>query len=110
MNSIDKINLLLTKLGMTGADLERAIGVSQSVYSQWNTGRTTPSKRSLSKIAIVLGVSIEELLPDETKKESASITGNELNKSLIEKLSLLTDEEMLQVSSFVQGLIASRKV
>ena len=65
LNSIDKINIILAKLGKTGADLEREIGVSASVYSQWNTGRTAPSKRSLVKVAAALNVNVEDLLPDQ---------------------------------------------
>lgn len=111
MNSIDKINVLLAKLGKTGADLEREIGVSASVYSQWNTGRTAPSKKSLVKVAAALNVPVESILPDinETKKEPVPISENELDLHLIELLTSLTPDEMRQVDAFVQGLLAARK-
>lgn len=67
MAIIDKINFGLSNIGKTGADLEKAIGVSHSVYSQWNTGKTKPSKRRLPDIAAFLGVSVEWLLSEETE-------------------------------------------
>lgn len=71
MDSIDKINQILLSKGMTGAELEKAIGVSHSVYSQWNTRRTKPSTKSLKKVADVLGVSIEQILPDDEEVSAA---------------------------------------
>lgn len=75
MTSIEKINILLTQHGMSGADLERAIGVSNSVYSQWNTGATKPSRRNLKKIADYFQIDVTELLDDppvEHKDEQSS--------------------------------------
>lgn len=79
MDSIDKINQILLSKGMTGAELEKAIGVSHSVYSQWNTRRTKPSTKSLKKVADVLDVSIERILPDD-EEVSAAFYGEELTK------------------------------
>lgn len=65
MDSIAKINKLLRERGMTGRQLEIAIGVSHSVYSQWNTHRTKPSVGNLKKIAETLGVDYADLLEDD---------------------------------------------
>lgn len=82
MDSIDKINLHLARLGMSGADLERKIGVSNSVYSQWNTKSTKPSKKSLMKVADALGVDVSELMPDSLdKKEKPSAESEELDET-----------------------------
>lgn len=106
MDSIDKINILLSKHGMSGAELSRAIGVSNSVYSQWNTKTTKPSKRSLSKIASVFGVDILDVMADseEAEKEKpAQVSGLSVEEikdafrgksfeELTEILAALTDE------------------
>lgn len=78
MEAIDKINAILKQKGLSGAELERMIGVSNSVYSQWNTGSTKPSNKSLAKVASALDVDISEILPDASKrqKKSATITGD----------------------------------
>ncbi len=77
MDTIDKINYYLVKQGKTGADLSRALGLSNSIYSQWNKKKTKPKTSKLSVIAEYLGVSVADLLPDDeevlpkAKKESA---------------------------------------
>ena len=81
MDAIDKINIALARKGMSGAELEQLIGVSNSVYSQWNTKRTKPSKKSLAKVAAALGIDVAEILPDEltakNKEKPAPEAGNE---------------------------------
>lgn len=75
MDSIDKINHILVERNMSGAELSRQIGVSSGVFSQWNTKRTKPSLRNISKIAAVLNVPVGVLMPDletEATKKSAS--------------------------------------
>lgn len=80
MASIDRINRLLSERGITGAELTREIGLSNSVYSQWNTGRTKISNRSLKKIAEYFGVPVSALLDNSTleaeKAPTASSEGN----------------------------------
>lgn len=77
MRTIDKINYYLRIIGKNGADLSRALGLSNSIYSQWNTGKSKPSPQKLPAIAEFLGVSVEDILPDDeevlpkAKKESA---------------------------------------
>ena len=61
MDTIDRINMLLSERGMTGAELSRAIGVSTGTYSQWNKRLTKPSNKNLKKIADVLGVTVTDL-------------------------------------------------
>ncbi len=77
MRTIDKINYYLRIIGKNGADLSRALGLSNSIYSQWNTGKSKPSPQKLPAIAEFLGVSVADILPDDeevlpkAKKESA---------------------------------------
>ena len=58
MYIIDKINALLAEHGKTGSDLTRALGLSNGVYSQWNTKTTQPSRRNLKRIADYFGVPV----------------------------------------------------
>ncbi len=82
MNTIDKINYYLAKQGKNGAGLCSYLGVSNGVYSQWNTGRTSPRKGKLPLIAEYLGVTVDDLLPDENIKKEPSIpTDEELGKN-----------------------------
>lgn len=72
MDAIDKINFYLSKKGKNGADLSRALGLSNSIYSQWNTRKAKPSNARLPAIAEYLGVSVEDIMPDDVAANAAS--------------------------------------
>ena len=112
MDVIDKINAELSKIGITGSEMCRALGFSSGVYSQWNTKKTKPSKKAIKLVAEFLKISVDYLLgvESEEKEKPAPISESELNESLINSLVSLTPEELLQVDAFVQGLKAARKV
>lgn len=74
MDSIAKINRLLAEKGMNGADLSRLIGVSGGTYSTWNTRRNKISSANLTKIAKALGVTIDQVLPDEDEEPTAPVS------------------------------------
>ena len=65
MKSIDKINMILMQKGMSGAEMSTKAGFSNSVYSQWNTGKTKPGKKSLVKAAAALEVNVEDIMDDD---------------------------------------------
>ena len=104
MDAIDKINFYLSKKGKNGADLSRALGLSNSIYSQWNTRKTKPSNARLPAIAEYLGVSVEDIMPDDVAANAASEGakkapdpeiegGREAKKALMDALNDLTDEQ-----------------
>jgi len=75
MTTIEKINIELAKHRMSGAELERKLGVTRSVYSQWNTGKTKPSKKRIAQIAEILEVPVESLLSDDDLNGSQTKQG-----------------------------------
>lgn len=104
MDAIDKINFYLSKKGKNGADLSRALGLSNSIYSQWNTRKTKPSNARLPAIAEYLGVSVEDIMPDDVSAPAASEGakkaldpeiegGSQAKKALMDALNDLTDEQ-----------------
>lgn len=114
MNTIDKINYYLVKQGKTGADLSRALGLSNSVYSQWNTGKTKPKKSKLIAIAEYLGVSVEDILPDGavipedgTKKALTETSEREgispAKQALLDAIDSLSDEQCEKLLIVVEG-------
>ncbi|MBS6365925.1 MAG: helix-turn-helix transcriptional regulator [Clostridiales bacterium] len=80
MDIIDRINELLALKGKTGADMSRALNLSNSIYSQWNTKKTKPSKRTLPLIAEYLDTTVEYLIGQE--KKPAALSGDELDQKL----------------------------
>lgn len=113
MDRIDKINAFLAQKGMTGADLSRAIGVSNSIYSQWNKKKSRPSNKTLNNIAEALGVPVESLLsddelPPETKK--APVPEDEgLDREMMEQLRALDSEGIRALKAFLSAYNGGNK-
>lgn len=51
---------------MTQAALASVLGVRQNTVAQWETGARTPSARRLLQIAKLYGVTVDELLKEES--------------------------------------------
>ena len=119
MDTIDKINYYLVKQGKTGADLSRALGLSNSIYSQWNKKKTNPKRSKLSVIAEYLGVSVEDILPDDeevlpkAKKESAPDPKTEGEDAqlaqLIAGFSRLSPQQKSAVLAVIEGYQPSQE-
>lgn len=80
MTSIEKINYQLMLRGMSGAELCRGIGYSNSIYSQWNIGKSHPSNKTLVKIAEFLQIPIETILDDNNIVSAANSDSRDPNK------------------------------
>lgn len=59
MNPITKIR---KEQGHSQAELANLLGVSQSAVSQWEQGKTLPDILTAQKLALIFGVTIEDLL------------------------------------------------
>lgn len=118
MDTIDKINYYLVKQGKTGADLSRALGLSNSIYSQWNKKKTNPKRSKLSVIAEYLGVAVEDILPDDeevlpkAKKESAPDPKTKgvspTVQELFDFIDTATDAELNELLRYAQFLMSKR--
>ena len=118
MYTIDKINYYLVKQGKTGADLSRALGLSNSIYSQWNKKKTNPKRSKLSVIAEYLGVSVADILPDDeevlpkAKKESAPDPKTEgvspTVQELFDFIDTATNAELNELLRYAQFLMSKR--
>lgn len=118
MDTIDKINYFLVKQGKTGADLSRALGLSNSIYSQWNKKKTKPKTSKLSVIAEYLGVSVADILPDDeevlpkAKKEGAPDPKTEgvspTVQELFDFIDTATDAELDELLRYAQFLMSRR--
>lgn len=52
--------------GLSVADVMGAIGVSDAAVYQWETGVYTPRKEKLLDLAMLYGVTVDELLRDSS--------------------------------------------
>lgn len=65
MLNVELIKSAMTKLGLTGAALAEACGVSKEAVSNWLSGESIPRPSKLTALAVALKVVVEELfLPD----------------------------------------------
>ena len=62
------------ELDMSQPDLARAVGVTRSAVSQWERGETSPTYKTLLKVAKVLGMSARDLFypPEEPEEKEDS--------------------------------------
>lgn len=103
MDTIDKINFYLTQMGEDGASLSRALGLSNSAYSQWNTRKHNPSKRLMPGIAAFLGVEVKDLLPDNAPVPPATST-----PGLSAELRKLPNNELLKIQAEIAAILIER--
>lgn len=116
MRTIDKINYYLRIIGKNGADLSRALGLSNSIYSQWNTGKSKPSPQKLPAIAEFLGVSVADILPDDeevlpkAKKESTPDPKTEgVDDKIVQFIRSASAEELTEILRYIDFLESKRE-
>lgn len=56
------------ELGLTQTQLAEMLGRQQQSISDWETGRSTPTMRSLNKLSKALSCSIADLLQNNPQK------------------------------------------
>ena len=105
MDIIDRINLRLAEIGKNGAEMSRDLGLSNSAYSQWNTHKYRPSKKTLSIMAPYLQTTVEYLLTGI--EQPAPTDGDGLNddeRLLIDLFRQLPEDRQGFVIQQLQGL------
>lgn len=68
---------LLQKHNVTSHKVSKATGVTQTALSNWKSGRSTPTTKTLQKIADYFGVTIDYLMTGEEKEDSGKYYLNE---------------------------------
>ena len=73
---IKRIELRLAELRMSKAEFYKITGISSASYSQWNTGKYSPSESKLRSAAACLGLEFEYLCFGLTANAKNAPTGN----------------------------------
>lgn len=71
----ERFQTLLLKNNVTPYKVAKETGVTQTTLSNWKTGRSTPTIKTLKKIADYFGVTVDYLMSD-TGKEGLSVSSN----------------------------------
>ena len=65
---------LRSKAGFTQNELAEKLGVTNKAVSKWESGKTKPTTNTLRKIAVLFGISINELLKIREEEKHMEIT------------------------------------
>lgn len=68
---------LLQKHGVTAYRVAKEAGVTQTALSNWKSGRSTPTTKTLQKIADYFGVTVDYLMTGEEKEPAGYYLNDE---------------------------------
>ena len=110
---MERLRALRKKHNWKQKEVADMLGIHVTTYTKYETGKSSPNRDMLIKLAEVFGVSIDYLLEvtsNANKKEMppTAIDEGQLDAEIIGRLVSLTPEELGKVDAFVQGMIASR--
>lgn len=83
---------LLQKNGLTSYKVAKEAGVTQTALSNWKSGRSTPTTKTLQKIADYFGVSIDYLMNGEERETADGYYLNEDTAKLAQEM--FEDDDM----------------
>ena len=108
---------LLAKFGVKASDVSKATGISQTVFSEWKKGKSTPKADKRQKIAAYFGVSLEYLdtgkekeggetyyLNEETTKMAQTIFENKELRMLFDAAQDASTDDLQAVHSMLLAL------
>ena len=104
MDVIGRIDEMLMTKGITGHKMTRDLGLSSGVYSQWMSSHSSPSKRTLLKIAEYFGVTYDNLISGNLEKEKTPTQGEGLtglDQELIRTILSLSESEKASLYAFL---------
>ena len=97
---IERYEEILRQRGTPKMQMYRDCGITDAAVSQWRQGKTSPSNRSINKIASYLGVTPEWLKTGIGNEKPATDKDDELNAYLEE---LRTRPEMRMLFKLSKG-------
>ena len=68
---------LLRKKGVSSYKVAKEAGVTQTALSNWKSGRSTPTAKTLQKIADYFGVTIDYLMTGNDSSEQQGLTARD---------------------------------
>ena len=113
------LKLKRKQLGLTQQLMSDLLNLERSTYAYYETGKTSPSLETLSKLAAMFDCSIEDLLretdagllseeSDFTLKKPDPTEPIRVAKRLISKIAMLPLSERLEVEKLVDELIENK--
>lgn len=108
-----RIKVIIGKRKMKMKDFYEKSGITSSLFSQWNTGKTKPTMKSLGQVAEALDVDITEIIgepPKDNETPAASSDGlSGDRKLLIDLFDRLDEAQQAGIIAQLQALVQLRE-
>ena len=93
--------------GMTPYKIHKLTGISQSTFTAWKQGISTPKHEKLKKIAECLGVSVDYLITGEEKEKTPPVGEvlTEGEQTLIDLYRMVPEDKQKLILSMIQAVI-----
>ena len=75
----NKLKSLRKKSGLSQNEIANKLGITQSTYSYWESGKVRIDSNSLKKLSEIFGVSIDYLLENDKN----TLNGNPLQENIV---------------------------
>lgn len=82
---------LLQKKGVSSYKVAKEAGVTQTALSNWKSGRSTPTAKTLQKIADYFGVTIDYLMTGNDSSEQKGLTARD-NRDIAKDLDSIMEK------------------
>lgn len=90
----------------TQSDISNDLGISLTTVSGWYHGNNFPRPDKMQLLADYFNINVEDLI----KRESNNVSLSDIEFALYGEVKDLTDEEMEDVSNYIQFLKQKRKI
>lgn len=101
----EKFCKICQERGTTPTAVVLALNLSKGSVTHWRQGKT-PHPATLTKIANHFGISVSQLIENDTDATTITITPEE--KNLLELIKSLTEDEVKQASDYLEYIISKR--
>ena len=102
---LNQIAEIRKRLGYSQAQLADMLRVSQSAVSQWELGKTLPDVQTAQTLALVFGVTIDDLLNDTDYDTQVGMTISRIRKTC----GYLNEIGKQKVLDYIDDLVCSGK-
>lgn len=118
MSFSENLKKFRTQKGLSQQKLAELVGVSQTAIYNWEKGERTPKMDAITKIADVLGVKLNDLIPTDQaidwffeKVEENRITReyNALDTAIKDNLDKMNESAKKKVYDYTEDLIQNPK-
>lgn len=104
---MERLKMLRSARGVLQKDIAALLGIDRTTYVKYEKGVSEPSIETLLKLADYFGVSVDFLLgreDEDTKKEIAALSDDDLNLEIIKLLTELSPETREMALQILQTL------